>query len=217
MRSLLKRGHLAAAAAVLLLLPAVARSTVVIQPSLEEMTQKSNVIIHAVVEEQTVTRGEEGKRILTLSRLRVTEGLKGAKTGDTITLYQVGGSEGGRVARVVGMNDFKVGEEVILFAATFIATDTIRFLQENRKAEVPAATLHPSGGWVVTYGIGLGKFAVVPGPNGSGPMAVEEVGDVAVARQVQGRVMAGTPVVNRQPLDAFKAEVRRMASTGRAP
>jgi len=66
------------------LIPQVASATVVIQPSLEDMTAKSQVIIHAVVEDQTVTQGQDGKRILTLSRLRVTEAVKGgAKVNDT--------------------------------------------------------------------------------------------------------------------------------------
>ncbi|MBI5496916.1 MAG: hypothetical protein HY904_18015 [Deltaproteobacteria bacterium] len=206
---------LAAAAVFALGLAAPAHATVVVQSSLEEMTQKSDVVVHAVVEEVTVTTGEGG-RILTLSRLRVKDGLKGkAGAGDTLALYQVGGTHQGRVANIVGVSRFHVGEEVVLFADTFIATETIRYLQQEKKAEVPSATLNPTAGWVVTYGIGLGKFAVERG--GSVPQAVEEVGDVVVVTPGRGMSVLGQPSLTRQPLDVFKTEVRRMAAAGRVP
>lgn len=197
-----------------------AQATVVVQPSLEQMTARSGVVIHAVVEEQTQTTGEDA-RLLTLTRLRVLPGgaVKGAKDGDTFTLYQVGGRDGNRVVEVVGMNHFAKGEEVVLFASAFLAGDTVKFLQEQRKGSVPAATLHPAGGWVVTFGIGLGKYAVTR--TGSGAMAVEELGDVTVARRdgARGPMLLDHPVhFVRQPLDVFLDEVRaQAAATRRAP
>jgi hypothetical protein len=199
----------------------VAHATVVIQPSLEQMTQRSDVIIRAVVEEQSVVYAEGNARILTLSRLRVKDGVKGAaKANDTVTLYQVGGSKDGRTMNVVGVNTFKVGEEVVLFGATFIAHDTIKFLQAERKAELPAATLNPTGGWVVTYGIGLGKFQVQR--DASGVNAVEQLGDVVGAAQPGSQPtnpMAGGArlVKTQQPLDVFLSEVRRMAAARSVP
>jgi len=197
----------------------LAWATVVIQPSLEEMTARSSVIIHAVVEDQSVTYGEGNKRIVTLSRLRVTEGIKGAKTGDAVTLYQVGGEKDGKHMRIVGVNDFSVGEEVVLFGATFVATDTIRFLQAERKADVPAATLNPNGGWMVTYGVGLGKFQVKR--DGTSVNAVEQLGDV-VGAPPQGQKMvdpmAGARLSSTtQPLNVFLEEVRRMTASRSAP
>ncbi len=187
----------------------MARATVVVQPSLEQMTHKSQVIIHAVVEDQSVTLGEGG-RILTLSRLRVKDGVKGvAKANDTVTLYQVGGTKDGRTMSIPGVNTFTVGEEVIVFGDVFLAQDTVTFLQTERKAEVPAATLNPSAGWLVTFGIGLGKYVVAR--DGQTPMAVEQVGDVATAVQgPNGLVIGGRVVRTQQPLGAFLPEVRRM-------
>lgn len=198
-------------------IPRDAGATVVIQPSLEDMTRKSGIIVRATVEEQTVTLGEEGKRILTLTRFKVTESLKGtAKAGDTVTLYQVGGTYGGKVARIIGMSEFTAGEEVVLFGSTFLATDTVRYLQDNRKAEVPAATLNPTGGWMVQFGIGLGKFQVTPGAHG--PMASEQLGDVATVTRVGDRSVIGSPVTRvQQPLPVFLSEVRRMVAEGRTP
>ena len=56
--------------------PALSLGTVVVQPSLEQMTQRSDTIIHAVVEDQSVTLGEDGKRILTVQFV-TTAGLLG--------------------------------------------------------------------------------------------------------------------------------------------
>lgn len=199
-----------AAMATLLGAAQLARATVVIQPSLEQMTEKSDVIVHAVVEDQTVTLGEGG-RILTLSRLRIKDGLKGAvKANDTVTLYQVGGTLEGRTMAIPGVNAFTVGEEVILFGDVFLAQDTVEFLRTERKEVVPAATLHPSAGWLVTFGIGLGKYAVTR--DGKVPMAVEQVGDVATAVPAPGGMkVGGQPVRTQQPLSVFVAEVRRLA------
>lgn len=199
-----------AAMATLLGAAQLARATVVIQPSLEQMTEKSDVIVHAVVEDQTVTLGEGG-RILTLSRLRIKDGLKGAvKANDTVTLYQVGGTLEGRTMAIPGVNAFTVGEEVILFGDVFLAQDTVEFLRTERKDVVPAATLHPSAGWLVTFGIGLGKYAVTR--DGKVPMAVEQVGDVATAVPAPGGMkVGGQPVRTQQPLSVFVAEVRRLA------
>jgi hypothetical protein len=198
-----------------LLWSATGAATTVIQPSLERMSQRADVIVHAVVEDQTVTPSADGKRILTLSRLRVMDAIKGAKPGDTLTLYQVGGRLGQKVMNVVGVSSFKVGEEVVLFAETFVAHEAIKAIQTSRVGQVPAETLHPSGTWVVQYAVGIGKFAVRRDtPNV--PMATEELGDVASVARVGNQTVMVPLVSTHQPLDVFKSEVRRMA-VGSAP
>ena len=193
-----------------------ASATVVVQPSLERMASRAQVIVRAVVEDQSVTTGEARGRVLTLSRLKVLEGLKGAKTGETLTLYQVGGRQGKRVAQVIGASGFRVGEEVVLFGAKFLAQDTVKFLQGARQGGSPWATLHPTGGYVVTYGIGLGKFTV--DRTGSVPMAREELGDVAVlVPSGKGSLVPGPLVSREQPLDVFLDEVRALVSRGGKP
>lgn len=191
-----------------------ALATVVVQPSLEQMTARSGVIVHGVVTDQVVVQGEEG-RILTLSSIRVTEGLKGAKANDTVTLYQVGGELDGHVARIAGVSAFAKGEEVILFGDTFLATDTVRFLQLERKNQIPAAMLHPSGPWLVPYGIGLGKFRVDRSNETLGAQASEELGDVAVATPgPRGMVLGGRVVRTQQPLNVMLDELRRLVAEG---
>ena len=192
---------------------AKAHATVVIQAPLHEMTQRSHVVVHATVEETGPVEGEEG-RILTLTRLKVIDGIKGAKAGDTVTIYQVGGQLGDRVMQIPGVSEFKPGEEVVFFGVTFLATDTVRFLQTERKAQVPAATLHPSAAWVVPFAIGLGKFQVIRTVDP--PMAQEELGDVVtVYRKGNALVAGGRLSRTSQPLDVFLSEVGRMA--GRKP
>ena len=202
------------AAALWLLAPGTAGATVVIQPSLAEMTARSGVVLRGLVEESTVTIGENDKRVLTLTRIRVLESVKGPKAGDTVTLYQVGGQVGNFVSKLVGMSQFNRGEEVVLFGATFLAQDTVAFLQGNRKGSVPDATLRPSGGWVVQYGIGVGKFLVTRDQSAPLPMVIEQMGDVEVAHQrAEGLVFADKPVRTQQPLPVFMQEVRRLAAT----
>jgi hypothetical protein len=204
----------ALAAASWLLTPGTAGATVVIQPSLAEMTARSGVVVRGLVEEVTVTTGESDKRVLTLTRIRVLEAVKGPKAGDTVTLYQVGGQLGNFVSRMVGMSPFSRGEEVVLFGATFLAQDTVKFLQDNRKGSVPDATLRPSGGWMVMYGIGVGKFLVERDNALPLPMVIEQMGDVEVAHQrAEGLVFADQAVRTRQPLPVFMQEVRRLAAT----
>lgn len=208
--------HALAAAALALLAPE-ASATVVLQPSLSEMTARSNLVLHAAVEDQAVTLDGAG-RVITLTRLRVHEGLKGATAGDTVTLYQVGGRKAGHVARIAGMNEFRAGEEVVVFGARFLADNAVKFLQANRGGAASAATLHPTAGYMVVHGIGLGKFRVER-PAGGVAMVAEELGDVAVARRT-GNATQVVPAVfaTRQPLDVFLDEVRRLAAQpGRAP
>jgi hypothetical protein len=193
-----------------------AGATLVVQPSLERMATRADVIVHAVVEEQSVTTGEVAGRVLTLTRLKVLMGLKGARTGETLTLYQVGGRQGDRVVRVIGANTFRVGEEIVLFGARFLAQDTVKFLHGARRGGVPWATLHPAGGFIVTYGIGLGKFAI--DRSGPVPMAREDLGDVAVLLSTgKGGLVPGPLVRREQPLDIFLDEVRALVSQGGQP
>lgn len=212
------KGLAALVAALWWMVPGQARASVVMQTSLEEMTSRCDVVLHAVVEDQSITLAQNGARVLTLSRLRVKEGIRGAKTGDTVTLYQVAGRVGNQVSNIVGVNTFTVGEEVVLFGATFLSTETVTFLQTQRAAEVPAATLHPTAGYVVPHGIGLGKFVVErPAPGVDQPVMVrEELGGVSVATRRADNTLV-SPATHRlqQPLDVFLAEVRRMATLPR--
>lgn len=138
-----------------------ASATVVVVHPLDEMAHRADVIVHAVVRGQEVVR--EDNRIITLTQIEVLEGLKGAKAGAVETIFQVGGKLDGEVVRVVGNSSFAVGEEMVYFAMRH-------------------------GDRLVSYGVGLGKFAV---DRSTGAVSArEEFGDVVAVDPKQPR--AGT-------------------------
>lgn len=198
-----------------LLVAGGAGATVVVQPSLERMTARAELVAHVRVEHQRFAQGEEG-RPLTLTRLRVLDAVKGVRNGQSVTLYQVGGKAGERTGGILGSSHFRVGEEVVLFGARFLATNTVKFLQAARRGQVPLATLYPSGGFVVPYGIGLGKFTV--DRSGAVPVAVEELGDVsALVPGPKGRLVPGRLVQRVQPLEVLLDELRVQHARGVRP
>lgn len=160
-------------------------ATVVVLHSLEEMSRRSEVIVHARVADQRVER-QADVGIVTLTDIEVIDGLKGAKAGDVLTIYQVGGSLDGENAWISGAHRHRVGDEMVFFA--------VRHKER-----------------VVSYGVGLGKFLV--GRDGTLPSVTEDLGDVAVMEKgADGELRYTSPVPRTAPsLDAFKEHVRRAA------
>ncbi len=110
-------------------------ATTAVIHDIRTMTQNSGVVVQAKIVSQKVTEDARG-RIITLSTLRVEDGMKGARTGQELTLYQVGGELNGRVMRLQGASVYRPGEEIMLFAV-------------------------PHRDQVVSYGLGLGKFNII--------------------------------------------------------
>jgi hypothetical protein len=187
-RNLLRSVVLSAAA----LVPATAwlsaspaHATVVVVPTLEEMTLRCDVVVHAVVREVESSEEPSG-RLITLTTLEVLDGVSGAKAGDVLTVFQVGGAANGRVAWVAGAHHFVVGEELVFFGV-----------------QPPALK-----GRVVPYGIGFGLFRIVDGVDGR---HVEEIsGDVAQLVKTPDGNSHMAPVTPRRfdALDGFKAQLR---------
>ena len=175
-----------------------ARATVVVVPTLEEMAVASDVIADARVLDQLVKKDELG-RILTLTRVTVVDGLKGAKTGDTLEIFQLGGNLDGKNAWIVGAQHFQKGERFVIFAAR-----------------------HPSGGpaSIVPYGIGFGVFDVVT-DNGpvKNPRVQEVVGDVvSLSKSDDGAVHEKSPDVRTfDSLPAFKETIQRALTLQELP
>ena len=166
-------------------LPAAA--TVVLVPTLEEMTHRSDVVVHAVVRTQEVLEKRKGK-LVTRTVLEVVDGLSGAKDGDLVTVEQIGGALGERRMWIAGAHRFKVGDEVLFFGTR----------------------VQPEVGdsYVVAYGIGFGIFDIKDDVDGK--HAVERGGDVVqLVRDSEGRTQS-KPVTPRHfsSLDAFKADLR---------
>ena len=166
-------------------------ATVVYIDDLQTMTRQSDVVIHAVVADQTVKEDGDG-RILTISTLEILYGLKGAKTGELITLYQVGGELGGRVLKVLGAQNYTFGEEVVLFGVRL-------------------------GDMIVSYSVGLGKFKVLRDDNQI--RVVEDLNDLVEAKPTStGELTFDEPHPRKYPsLDGFKAAIRESIAVPNGP
>jgi hypothetical protein len=165
------------------------RATVVVIPTLEEMTHRSDVVVHAVVRDVVVEEDSPG-RLVTRTALEVLDGIAGAKSGDVLTVFQVGGQKDGRVAWVAGAHHFVVGEELVVFA------------------------VRPEGlgGQIVPYGIGFSLFSVVDGIDGK---HIEEIaGDVVQLKKDSdgSEKMAAVEPRRFASLDGFKSLLRSILS-----
>ena len=174
-----------------------ARATVVVVPSLEELTHRSDVVIQAVVREVSTSLDERG-RLITTNSLEVVDGLRGAKSGDVVDVQQLGGAYGERRAWIAGNHRFTVGEEVVFFGV--------------RLPKDPAV--------VVPYGIGFGIFRVIDDVDGRHAV---EVGSDGVVQVVPATTEAGAPTTapvtprHFESLDAFKANLRSILAGRNAP
>ena len=147
------------------------------------MARESEVVAHVRVGDQRVTWDDRHVRILTLTDIEVIEPIKGAKKGQHFTIYQVGGTLDGVTYDIPGRLFFTAGEEMIFFAYRF-------------------------KDMVVSYGMGLGKFAVL---ERDGVKVVSpEWGDVSFVQMGPGSKATGEgPVSEVESLQTFLARVRR--------
>ncbi len=172
----------------LLAAAAPATATVVVVPTLEEMTWRSDVIIHATVVDQEVVEQKAG-RVVTRTFLQVEDGVAGASKGELVVVEQLGGALGARRSWIAGAHKFKVGDEVLLFGARI----------NNLLGESV----------VVPYGIGFGIFDIKDDVDGR--HAVERGGgDVSQLVRAPDGTSSMKPVPSRHytSLDEFKAQLR---------
>lgn len=144
------------------------------------MSKKSDIIIHGYVGDQSVSEDKMG-RIITLTQIEVIDALKKSKTGQIITVYQVGGTKDGVVSPIMGGQKFNFGEQVILFGLTV------------------------GDGKYVPYGKGQGKFDVK-----SEKFITEDLGDVSdISMQINGslRTIHASPRTF-DDLKLFKEEIK---------
>src|SRR5688500_1183326 len=96
-----------------LVVGSIAFATTVRKFSLSELAAHSRSIVVARVI-STESRWDE-REIYTYTTIQVTDGLKGARKGQSIVLRQLGGQVGDIASIVPGMPAFKAGEEAVLF------------------------------------------------------------------------------------------------------
>src|SRR5688500_6079730 len=96
-----------------LAISSIASATSVQKFSVGELSSKSaKVAVASVV--STESRWEGGE-IYTYITLQVSDGVKGARKGETVQLRQLGGQVGDIASIVPGMPSFKNSEEVLVF------------------------------------------------------------------------------------------------------
>ncbi len=127
---------------------------------LHTMAKQSDIVIHGYVGDQRVTTDELG-RLITLTEVEVIDGLYGAKTGEVITVYQVGGQKNGLVMPILGGQRYALGQELFLFGLK---------MDES----------------YVSYGAGQGKLDVV-NDNGQ-ELVIEDLGNVSAVRKTSGKL-----------------------------
>lgn len=169
-----------------------AHATVVALTSLEEMTHRSDVVMQAVVVDQKVVEERPGK-IVTLTTMKVVDGISGVKANDLVTVYQIGGMLGDRQSWIAGAHKFTVGEEMVFFGSKL------------------------KNGRVVPWAIGYGLFSILDDVDGR---HVKEIaGDVsALERTADG----SSRMVQLKPrefasVDEFKAQLRTILAGENAP
>ena len=160
-------------------------ATQVLRTSVEQMTQRSDVILHAHVVGQRVEWNAEKNRILTLTTLKIIQPLKG-KIGKSIVVYQVGGTLDGVTYKIPGAIKLAKGEEVVFFG--------VRFRD-----------------MIASYGMGLGKFVV--SRRGKSATVLPHYGDIEfVTRRADGRIENDTQGPDSpQSLGAFLNRVKAAA------
>ncbi|MGA9117175.1 MAG: hypothetical protein WB626_10400 [Bacteroidota bacterium] len=149
---------------------------------LEKMTRDARLVVRGIV--LSSESRWEGRNILTRTRVRVLEALKGA-AGDVVTVAQPGGTVGDITSQVAGAPQLVRNEEVVLFLTEW-------------KGEL----------WI--HSIVLGKFSVAR--RDGVPVVVNDLGNVGLVDPVSGREITD-PADQRSlfPLEDFLAQVRLLA------
>lgn len=94
--------------------PLAASATVVVPLSREELTAQSDFVVRASVISQRSGWNDDHSQIVTWTRLRIAEYLKGS--GETeLVLRQFGGTVDGLSSAVAGDAQFTVGQHAVLF------------------------------------------------------------------------------------------------------
>ena len=159
-----------------------AKATIVRIDAIDQMTHNSEIIAHVVVGEQTQKTGEDG-RTIEFTSVEILEGLKGVKTGEVATIYQLGDAGLSDGVRIAGQSKFRLGEELVLFGMKY-------------------------DDMIVPYAVGLGKFRVLR--NTSTTKIVEEIKDLVAVTMSENKIVLQAPTPRMYPtLDQFKSTIRK--------
>jgi hypothetical protein len=149
------------------------------------MSIKSDVIVQGYIGNKRVEFDRMG-RLITLTEVEVIDGIHGAKTGEVITIYQVGGEKNGLVMPIIGGHRYEFGNEVLFFGVDLDKKNDRKF---------------------VSVGVGHGKFDI---QNKERERSVlEDLGNIGVIEKISNnptRVVAPLPL-NFSSLKVLKQEI----------
>ncbi len=184
--SLAARAVAATLAMSALLAGASARATVVVQLTRAQHACQSSLVVRASVADQRSLWNEDHSQIITLTRLRVTQYVRG--TGPTeLIVRQFGGRVGDLVSEVPGDGALLQGQDVVLF-------------------------LRAGSGVVYLTALAQSVYLVVHSP-GQPEMVRRTLHDLSFATQANGRMTIVAPASEPdETLDHLIADVRGIAA-----
>jgi hypothetical protein len=100
----------------LILTPALVVATTLVQTSIERLTTDADLVVQGKVLDQTTKSTRDGRQLVTVVRVQVSETLKGSPR-QQVRLVGPGGELGDIGQHVSGSATFTDGEEVLLFLA----------------------------------------------------------------------------------------------------
>ena len=166
-----------------------AQATVMIYWSDKELTERAASVVQGTVEQQQVVEIEG--HLFTDSYVRVAETLKGKSPAKVMILRQPGGETVMLGEKVAGAAQFRVGEEVLVFAR-------------------PAGPVH------IPVGMCLGKFSIRRGKDGVARVS-RDLGGATFARlSPKGRfsLLHHPPEAGPMRLVDLKQEIARFLNGG---
>ncbi len=179
-------GAMMVAVALSLVTPSESQATVVVPLSREELTAQSDLVVRATVVSRRSAWNDDHSQIVTWTRLRVTDYLKGSG-GAEVVLRQFGGEVGGIESAVAGDARLVLGQHAVLF-------------------------LRRGDGVVFLTALAQAAYVVTVGPEG-GVLVRRELGGLSFARWVQGRMVASEPPSEApESLDQLVRSVRAIAA-----
>lgn len=183
-----KRGAFAAVLACSMFLAAPADATVVVQVDRAQLVGMSDLVVRATVGNAQTRWSDDHARILTYTRLTVTQYLKGAGPAELV-LRQMGGEIDGLVSRIAGDAHLTPGQEVVLCLRQ---GDGVVFL-----------TAMAQSAWYVTA------------QPGATPVASRDLSGLTFARMVDGRMTLVEPTAT-EGAESLPRLLQSLAAASRA-
>ncbi len=186
-----KRAAVGLALSALMLLTSPAEATVAVELDRTQLVEMSDLVVRATVSAASYRWNEDHSQILTLTRLSVTQYIKGNGPSELV-LRQFGGQIDGLVSHIAGDARLEPGQDVVLCL--------------RRGAGVVYLTAMAQSAWFVTP------------VQGADPVATRDLTGLTLTRFVNGRMQLIEPVASAAPesLTRLLSSLATVASAPRA-